>query len=360
MHSSEDYADLNDNEEDIDIEITDGLEEDNLDTTSTSTTTTPPPSFVMQTSPPAIYLTRPIKLAQSGGQETIVGVSGTALESEYLQDMMYSVTDSEDWSCRQGSSRLACYLIDTSGYLLASNAQNDMDGKVQIGDFLGKADYQIMDYFNRSGFFRQRVEFNYQALCPTKIECKAEAGAALLLPRLFFTSLINGLLNLLRDLSWHVYTLALTSMIWQPTSSSGVSEYTKQVTEGLHRCTTNTTHWEWRDEIEKHHGRIEVNCRGTHCEREIHAYKLKNLNAIMVFAEPKWCTSCKSRFDLFDGPHEIPSNNTCSLPNRYRSRPEDCFAVHEDEVMECKSSATLTSTFSSLIIPALVLTQSLP
>ena len=115
VHSSEDYTDINDgDDEDIEIEVTD---EEEPSSTSTSTTT-PPPSFVMQTSPPAIYLTRSIKLVQSDGQETVVGVSGTELESQYLQNMMFNVTDSEDWSCRKGSSRLACYLIDTSGYLL--------------------------------------------------------------------------------------------------------------------------------------------------------------------------------------------------------------------------------------------------
>ena len=27
--------------------------------------------------------------------------------------------------------------------------------------------------------------------------------------------------------------------------TESASEYTKQVTEGLHRCTTETEHWEW-------------------------------------------------------------------------------------------------------------------
>ena len=106
----------------------------------------------------------------------------------------------------------------------------------------------------------------------------------------------------MQDLSSFWVTLAVTS--WFPSLvSSGTSEYTKQVTEGLHRCTTQTRHWEWKDEITRYNGSLDISCQGMHYKRDVFAYKLKNLNAIMVFAEPELYHTCKKAL-IFDGPLE--------------------------------------------------------
>ena len=84
---------------------------------------------------------------------------------------------------------------------------------------------------------------------------------------------------------------------------AGTSEYTKQVTEGLHRCTTQTRHWEWKDEIERHVGSLDITCQGMHYKRDVYAYKLQKLNAILVFAEPMLYHTCKIPL-VFDGPLE--------------------------------------------------------
>ena len=112
----------------------------------------------MQTSPPAMYLSRSVKL-RDNDKETIVAVSGVELSRHFWQDLMQNTTDCSD-------QNLSCYLLDTSGYVLASNRA---DKEVQTGDFLGRADAQIMEHFVQQGFFRNRTEYNYQALCPTQI-----------------------------------------------------------------------------------------------------------------------------------------------------------------------------------------------
>ena len=172
---------------------------------------------------------------------------------------------------------------------------------VQAGDFLGRVDSQIMDHFVQKGFFLSQSEFNYQALCPTKIDCKTENAAnANLTPKVFVSNLIYGLGNLLKDLSVLMYALTGLNL---PYAYAGTSEYTKQVTEGLHRCTTQTRHWEWKDEIERHVGSLDITCQGMHYKRDVFAYKLQKLNAILVFAEPMLHHTCKIPL-IFDGPLE--------------------------------------------------------
>ena len=172
---------------------------------------------------------------------------------------------------------------------------------VQAGDFLGRVDSQIMDHFVQKGFFLSQSEFNYQALCPTKIDCKTENAAnANLTPKVFVSNLIYGLGNVLKDLSVLMYALTGLNL---PYAYAGTSEYTKQVTEGLHRCTTQTRHWEWKDEIERHVGSLDITCQGMHYKRDVFAYKLQKLNAILVFAEPMLHHTCKIPL-IFDGPLE--------------------------------------------------------
>ena len=77
------------------------------------------------------------------------------------------------------------------------------DKEVQAGDFLGRVDSQIMDHFVQKGFFRNQSEYNYQALCPTQIDCKTENAA----PKVVVFNLIHGLVNILKDLSVLMYAL---------------------------------------------------------------------------------------------------------------------------------------------------------
>ena len=125
---------------------------------------------------------------------------------------------------------LACYLIDTSGYLLASNQD-----EAAAGDFLGVVDPQIMAHYLEQDLFQSRIEYNYQALCPTEINCESDGVGDL--PRIFVWSLGKVMLGLLQQLSQGVFSLLAMSTALVGTSSAA-SEYTKQVTEGLHRCTT--------------------------------------------------------------------------------------------------------------------------
>ena len=114
VHSSH----LEDHEDDNDDDL---FVSDDDDSSSSTTTTSPPPmpEFVMQTSPPAIYLSKSVKLWQndkSKRKETIVAVSGVELAAEFWKDLLCNTTD-----CEGGDKYLSSYLIDTSGYVLASN-----------------------------------------------------------------------------------------------------------------------------------------------------------------------------------------------------------------------------------------------
>ena len=86
----------------------------------------------------------------------------------------------------RNTTDLLCYLIDTSGYVIASN-QDKTD--IDVGDFLGVADPQLMGHLQAKNFFATMKEYNYQALCPTEIDCKTDDASGL--SRLFLTSWFN-------------------------------------------------------------------------------------------------------------------------------------------------------------------------
>ena len=264
-------------------------------TASTSTSTTPlPPKFVMKSQPPSLYLAQAVRV-QDDSLISTVAVTGLQLEASFLTSLLSNAT-SEDQGPSCTSSDISCYLMDTSGYVLASNTED-----VRAGDFMGVADPQVMEHFLEKNFFRSRLEYNYQALCPTEINCQTDGVADL--PRLFVLNLGQAAVTLLQQLSYGLYALFFSLFMGRVDS---VSEYTKQVSEGLHRCTTRTQHWEWADlpSSDIHHDRIDVTCKGIHCVRQLHSYKLKRLNAILVVAEtPEWCIQCRPTL-IFDGPLE--------------------------------------------------------
>ena len=57
-------------------------------------------------------------------------------------------------------------------------------------------------------------------------------------------------------------------------------------------------------ESSNHHADVDVSCQGNHCVREVHTFRLKNLNGIFVLADPPHlCGHCKPPL-IFDGPLE--------------------------------------------------------
>merc|ERR1712223_1391208 len=104
---------------------------------------------------------------------------------------MLNATDDHDLNCQDEG--LSCYLIDTSGYVLAAGSSDH----VQVGDFLGVADPQLMQHFHDAHLFRSRIEHNYQALCPTQIDCKTDTAGTV--PRLFLSTLAQSLVSLMEQ-----------------------------------------------------------------------------------------------------------------------------------------------------------------
>ena len=57
-------------------------------------------------------------------------------------------------------------------------------------------------------------------------------------------------------------------------------------------------------ESSNHQADVDVSCQGNHCVREVHTFRLKNLNGIFVLADPPHlCGHCKPPL-IFDGPLE--------------------------------------------------------
>ncbi len=187
IHSDDDDDDLEDGKDDeVTVEDGDGSE---ASTTPATTTTTLPPRVVTQNKPPTIHLAQSVKI--KSGRETTVGVAGVQLSHDYIRSLLLDATMAKvqqqngGLDCRN-SSQLLCYLIDTSGYVITTNQDKT---EVDVGDFLGVADPQLMTHLMDRDFFESRAEFNYQALCPTEIDCKTDDATGG--PRLFLTTWAN-------------------------------------------------------------------------------------------------------------------------------------------------------------------------
>jgi len=77
-------------------------------------------------------------------------------------------------------------------------------------------------------------------------------------------------------------------------------------------------------ESSNHHADVDVSCQGNHCVREVHTFRLKNLNGIFVLADPPHlCGHCKPPL-IFDGPLEGEQKSYyweqhIAVPSSYKS-----------------------------------------
>ena len=63
--------------------------------------------------------------------------------------------------------------------------------------FFGVADPQLMKHLLKKNFFHSKKEFNYQALCPTDINCTTYGAADL--PKLFLVTIFHSLGKISRE-----------------------------------------------------------------------------------------------------------------------------------------------------------------
>ena len=93
-----------------------------------------------------------------------------------------------------------------------------------------------------------------------------------------------------------------------------VSEYGYTIPEGLHRCSTKTTSWFLKPDVPgKYRDRLESTCDGAPCIRDFHMYKMQNINALLVIADPAdICKLCPVK-PYFDRPVEgiVPTMDQC-------------------------------------------------
>ena len=159
------------------------------------------PNFVIQVKQPTLYLAQKIRISDGKQSEnktyTTVGVSGIALSKDFLRNILFKASEapanSNELDCKNFKHNLLCYLVDTSGYILASN----QDERVPVGDFFGVADPQLMKHLLKKNFFHSKKEFNYQALCPTDINCTTDGAADL--PKLFLVTIFHSLGKISRE-----------------------------------------------------------------------------------------------------------------------------------------------------------------
>merc|ERR1712079_318205 len=106
-----------------------------------------------------------------------------------------------------------------------------------------------------------------------------------------------------------------------------------------------------------YHVRMDSSCNGgeNECNRDFHLYKLSEINALLIVADPK-CEACRFDPEFDVGPVEVEdSRENCELPRRYRKRQEkSCFATDDNEISECNSGSMRLSYGTAELIAALL------
>lgn len=73
-------------------------------------------------------------------------------------------------ACGCASEEIACYILDTNGYVVVSEEFND------TGRFFGEVAPDAMVALKKIGAYRQMVVYDYQAMCITQV--RVSSGAA--------------------------------------------------------------------------------------------------------------------------------------------------------------------------------------
>ena len=196
--------------------------EENTSVSNSSSNSTGESSEISSTDPelveynilePTLHLAKPIKITKTGGpgSEFIAGVSGIELSHQYLKNLIKNFTTTAntdtEYNCASNNTKVWCYFIDLSGYILASN-QDEIDAKV--GNFLGTEDPSLMRHLiEDKKYFDERPVYDYAAQCEKPVDCNSEINAAapnhisflLSLPLKFTISFLKSSITFLYELN---------------------------------------------------------------------------------------------------------------------------------------------------------------
>ena len=142
-------------------------------------------SIKLQFPPPTMHLVKPIEITSpdNADDKYIGGVSGVEISHDYLHTLLEDITavsgNEFEFTCKN-STKVWCYFMDFSGYILASNQNNRVDEHdgVKVGDFLGSVDPSLMRHLIEKDTFDEKPEYNYAALCEKPVECNKDISAA--------------------------------------------------------------------------------------------------------------------------------------------------------------------------------------
>ncbi|XP_040580279.1 voltage-dependent calcium channel subunit alpha-2/delta-2 isoform X4 [Lepeophtheirus salmonis] len=296
-----------------------------------------------------LHLVKPFFVKQ-GNNQFMAGISGIELSYEYLAKIFSDATSeikTDEYNCFN-NTELRCEIIDISGSILHSNRED-----VALGDFLGSVDPNLMRHMveKLEIFVDENPIINYQALCPDSFECTASGVKVLPFSLDQAVKVWYSFLGVFQALQI-VITSFLTTIYSFSEGSFGLSQFNHKVQEGIHRCTTKTSVWTINPNLKKSefHDRMTSTCRSeTECKRDLHMFKLKNINGLFVVSNPE-CAHCNAP-PFPKGPVEIMATENCLLPHRYRKRQSGCFAQSDMETSECsKGSINLPGLWKTLIL----------
>jgi len=205
---------------------------------------------------------KPIKITRtksgSSSREFIAGISGIELSHKYIKELMLESSKTAkteyQFTCHNNDN-VWCYMMDFSGYILASNQNETIDEtrneRIDVGDFLGTVDPSLMRHLILEGnIFDERPEYNYAALCETPVDCTNKINSApanhisylLSFPLKFILSFLKSSVTFIYQLNITVLSSLLS--LWLPKmGEASLFEFYSAIPEGCHRCTTKTSNW---------------------------------------------------------------------------------------------------------------------
>jgi hypothetical protein len=135
-------------------------------------------------------------------------------------------------ACGCASEEIACYILDTNGYVVVSEEFND------TGRFFGDVAPDAMVALKKIGAYRQMVVYDYQSMCITQVRVNSGAAELILTVSVLILlkrSIFQRADFLLQPLRWiqgffgylvsQFLQIAINNYMWTPVNAGANSEF---------------------------------------------------------------------------------------------------------------------------------------
>ncbi|XP_028285672.1 voltage-dependent calcium channel subunit alpha-2/delta-4-like isoform X2 [Parambassis ranga] len=298
----------------------------------------------------------------SEGRTAMAGAIGVQMSLDLLEKRFWAIAkQSSDTDCSNiegvcplscESAELACYLVDSNGFILLSKERND------VGRFFGAVDGSVMASLLKMGMFKKVSLFDYQAMCKNSHH-HASGARPLLSPfygivalmRWFFSNALMFLLDFNFCGLWH-------SDYFVDAKAGYHTTHKQRKVEAQVPCDTAYPSFMYDPSVREANSLIKCG----RCQKMFVVQQIPDSNLVLVVTQAD-CDCSRQYGPILLEPKEIKYNATVKCnrmkSQKVRRRPESCHSYHPKEnAKDCGGASDISmslSLFSASLLVSLVL-----